>query len=72
MKFYIKFHLYPNVGILAPSLYDNDNQRNLIYISRLKNKISRVSTLKHREFAQGDACFDFVVGCCLFMRKDFF
>ncbi len=68
-----KFHLYQNVGILAPSLYDNDNQRRSNgSISRLKNKISRVSTLKHKNLAQGDACFDFVVGCCLFMRKDFF
>jgi GT2 family glycosyltransferase len=68
-----KFHLYKNVGILAPSLYDNDNKRRSNgSISRLKNKISRVTTLKHKNLAQGDACFDFVVGCSLFMCKDFF
>ena len=70
---YKKFHLYENVGILAPSLYDNDEKRRTNgSISRLKNKISRVSAIKHKNFAQGDTCFDFVVGCSLFMRKDFF
>ena len=70
---YKKFQLYENVGILAPSLYDNDEKRRTNgSISRLKNKISRVSALKHKNFAQGDTCFDFVVGCSLFMRKDFF
>ena len=68
-----KFHLYENVGILAPSLYDNDKKRRSNgSISRLKNKISRALTFKHKNLAQGDACFDFVVGCSLFMRKDFF
>ena len=68
-----KFHLYENVGILAPSLYDNDKKRRTNgSISRLKNKISRASTFKHKDLALGDACFDFVVGCSLFMRKDFF
>ncbi len=70
---YEKFHLYENIGILAPSLYDNDEKRRTNgSISRLKNKISRVSAIKHKNFAQGDTCFDFVVGCSLFMRKDFF
>ena len=68
-----KFHLYENVGILAPSLYDNDKKRRSNgSISRLKKKISGASTLKHKNLAQGDACFDFVVGCSLFIRKDFF
>ena len=68
-----KFHLYKNAGILAPSLYDNDKKRRSNgSISRLKNNISKFSTLKHKNFAQGDTCFDFVVGCSLFMRRDFF
>ncbi len=68
-----KFHLYENVGILAPSLYDNDKKRRTNgAISRLKNNILRVSAFKDKSFAQGDTCFDFVVGCSLFMRKDFF
>ena len=69
---YKKFHTYQNVGILAPSLYDTDNKRRSNgYTSRLKNNISKI-TLENKNVAEGDCCYDFVVGCSFFMRKDFF
>ncbi len=70
---YEKFHLYENVGILAPSLYDNNKKRRSNgSISRLKDNFSRISSSINNNLAEGDTCYDFVVGCSLFMRKDFF
>ena len=70
---YERYSVYKDVGILAPSLYDNNNKRRSNgSISRLRKNVSKISNLNQKNFAQGDACYDFVIGCSLFMRKDFF
>ena len=70
---YKKSSIYENVGILAPSLYDMGNKRRTNgSISRLKNNISRISNSNDHHLAQGDTCYDFVIGCSLFMSKDLF
>jgi len=65
-----KYLKYENAGILAPSLYDNNNKRRTNGSnSRLKKTHSNDNKYN---IAQGDTCYDFVVGCSLFMNKDFF
>ena len=70
---YEKYFEYENVGILAPSLYDNENSRRSNgSISRLKIDYSKKNSINNiNNFAQGDTCYDFVVGCALFMSKFF-
>jgi len=70
---YKKYFQYKNVGILAPSLYDIDNKRRTNgSLSRLKKNISKIKNIKDRNIAEGDTCYDFVVGCSLFMSQNFF
>lgn len=72
-KLYEKYSLYENVGILAPSLYDINNiRRSNGSTSRLKKKIGKSLKNNNKNFAEGDACYDFVIGCSLFMSKDLF
>ena len=61
---------YQNFGILAPSLYDQNNiRRTNGSRSILKNKrISYVSS----NFPSGDACYDYVIGCAMLIEKQFF
>ena len=61
---------YQNFGILAPSLYDQNNiRRTNGSRSILKNKrISYVSS----NFPNGDACYDYVIGCAMLIEKQFF
>ena len=67
---YERYLNYENVGILAPSLYDNNNNRRTNGSnSRLKKNYSNTN---RSNIAQGDTCYDFVVGCSLFMNRDFF
>lgn len=68
-----KYLQYNDVGILAPSLYDmNDKRRTNGTNTRLKKNISKIKNLEPKNLAHGDACYDFVVGCSLFMNKNFF
>ena len=68
---YEKYLNYKNVGIVAPSLYDTNNKRRTNgSISRLKKNKSK--KLNVQNLAEGDTCYDFVVGCSLFMSRDFF
>ena len=68
---YEKYLNYKNVGIVAPSLYDTNNKRRTNgSISRLKKNKSK--NLNVQNLAEGDTCYDFVVGCSLFMSRDFF
>ena len=68
---YEKYLNYKNVGIVAPSLYDTNNKRRTNgSISRLKK--NRSKNLNVQNLAEGDTCYDFVVGCSLFMSRDFF
>ena len=68
---YEKYLNYRNVGLVAPSLYDTNNERRTNgSISRLKKNKSK--NLDVQNLAEGDTCYDFVVGCSLFMSRDFF
>ena len=62
-----------NIGILGPSLYDqNMNRRtngSISYIDHLKGiKISN----SHNNIPLGNTCCEFLMGCCYFMKRDFF
>ena len=70
---YKTYFSYENIGILAPSLYDNSNNRrsngSLSYINR--EKISKKNILNNQK-AEGNTCYQFVVGCALLIKKEFF
>ena len=70
---YKAYFNYENIGILAPALYDNDNNRrsngNLSFIN--KEKISKKNILNNQK-AQGNTCYQFAVGCAYLIKKDFF
>jgi len=70
---YDKFNKYDNTGILAPSLYDNNYKRRTNgSFSRLKDKPAKLLNSNLNNMPDGDTCYDYVIGCSLFMRKDFF
>ncbi len=70
---YNSYFNYENVGILAPSLYDNRNNRrnngNISYLNR--EKISKKNILNNQK-AEGNTCYQFAVGCAFLIKKDFF
>ena len=70
---YKSYFNYENVGILAPALYDNNNNRrnngNISYINR--EKISKKNILNNQK-AEGNTCYQFVVGCAFLIKRDFF
>ena len=70
---YNKFLSYKNIGIAAPSLFDeNGNRRSNGNISHIKrNKIFNKNLLND-EKAKGDTCYEFIVGCSFLIKKDFF
>ena len=62
-----------NIGILGPSLYDSNMKR------RTNGSISHIKRVRGRKLynsvnniPEGNMCCDFLVGCCLFMKRDFF
>ena len=62
-----------NIGVLGPSLYDSNMER------RTNGSISHVKKIRGRKISssinnipEGNMCCDFLVGCCLFMKRDFF
>lgn len=62
-----------NIGILGPSLYDHNMNRrtngSISYIDHLKGiKISNA----HNNIPFDNTCCKFLMGCCYFMRRDFF
>jgi N-acetylglucosaminyl-diphospho-decaprenol L-rhamnosyltransferase len=62
-----------NIGVLGPSLYDaNMKRRTNGSISHIKKM--RGSKLNNfvNNIPEGNMCCDFLVGCCLFMKRDFF
>ena len=70
---YDKYFQYKNAGILAPSLYDINNKRRTNgSLSRLKKNNFKIKNLQSKNMAEGDTCYDFVVGCSLFISKSFF
>jgi hypothetical protein len=70
---YKSYFSYKNIGILAPALYDNNNNRrnngSLSYINR--EKINKKNIL-NKQKAEGNTCYQFAVGCALLIKKEFF
>ncbi len=70
---YKSYFNYENIGILAPALYDNNNNRrnngSLSYINR--DKVIKKNILNNQK-AEGNTCYQFVVGCALLIKKEFF
>lgn len=69
---YEKINKYNNFGILAPSLYDENNfQRTNGSNSILKRNKSKMKN-KQYILPAGDTCFDYVIGCAILIQKKFF
>jgi len=70
---YKSYFSYKNIGILAPALYDNNNNRrnngSLSYINR--EKINKKNILINQK-AEGNTCYQFAVGCAFLIKKEFF
>lgn len=69
---YNKINEYNNVGILAPSLYSETNQRRSngsrsFLTKKLYKNIKNIDNS-----SSGDTCYDYVIGCALFMERNFF
>ncbi len=62
-----------NAGVLGPSLYDSNMKRrtngSISYVKRTRGK--KLSNFTNN-IPLGNICCDFLVGCCLLMKKDFF
>ena len=69
---YSKFTEYDNIGILAPSLYSENNERRTNGSKSYFRKKSFRNKKKINDFAVGDACYDYVIGCAMLVKKDFF
>jgi len=72
LALYDKINKYDNIGVLAPSLYSQNNKRRTngsrsFLTKKLYNKIKEIDN-----FAYGDTCYDYVIGCALFMKRNFF
>jgi GT2 family glycosyltransferase len=71
---YSTFLNYDNdIGVVGPSLYDSNMKR------RTNGSISHVKKIRGRKLSssinnipEDNMCCDFLVGCCLFMKRDFF
>ena len=62
-----------NIGVLGPSLYDaNMKRRTNGSISHIKKMRGRKLNNVVNNIPEGNMCCDFLVGCCLFMKRDFF
>ena len=62
-----------DIGVVGPSLYDSNMKRrtngSISHVKKIRgNKIS--SSLNN--IPEDNMCCDFLVGCCLFMKRDFF
>jgi GT2 family glycosyltransferase len=62
-----------DIGVVGPALYDSNMKR------RTNGSISHIKKIRGRKLSssknnipEGNMCCDFLVGCCLFMRRDFF
>ena len=71
---YSTFLNYNNdIGVVGPSLYDSNMKR------RTNGSISHVKKIRGSKLSssinnipEDNMCCDFLVGCCLFMKRDFF
>ena len=62
-----------DIGVVGPALYDSNMKR------RTNGSISHVKKIRGSKLSssinnipEGNMCCDFLVGCCLFMKRDFF
>jgi len=62
-----------DIGVVGPALYDSNMKR------RTNGSISHIKKIRGRKLynsinniPEGNMCCDFLVGCCLFMKRDFF
>ena len=62
-----------DIGVVGPSLYDSNMKR------RTNGSISHVKKIRGSKISssinnipEDNMCCDFLVGCCLFMKRDFF
>ena len=62
-----------DIGVVGPALYDLNMKR------RTNGSISHIKKIRGRKLynsinniPEGNMCCDFLVGCCLFMKRDFF
>lgn len=72
LALYNKINVYDDVGVLAPSLYSETNKRRTngsrsFLTRKLYKNIRNIDN-----FASGDTCYDYVIGCALFMKRSFF
>ena len=74
LKLYSSFqNNIKNAGVLGPSLYDaNMNRRTNGSISYVKKTKGKKLSNFINNIPVGDTCCEFLVGCCLFLKKDFF
>ncbi len=70
---YKTFFMYENAGILAPSLYDKENNRRSNgSISHIKKRKIKKKNFFNYNYAEGNTCYEYAVGCAYLIRKDFF
>ena len=62
-----------DIGVVGPALYDLNMKR------RTNGSVSHIKKIRGRKLhnainniPEGNMCCDFLVGCCLFMKRDFF
>ena len=72
LALYNRINKYDNVGVLAPSLYSQNNKRRTNGSRSFLTKKSYKNIKEIDNFAYGDACYDYVIGCALFMERNFF
>ena len=72
LALYGKIFEYDNIGILAPSLYSQTNERRTNGSKSFLTKKGFNKSNKNNNFAVGDTCYDYVIGCAFFMKRDFF
>jgi len=62
-----------DIGVVGPALYDSNMKRRTNgSISHIKKIRGRKLSSSQNNIPEDNMCCDFLVGCCLFMRRDFF
>ncbi len=72
LSLYNKRNLYDNIGILVPSLFSQANERKTNGSKSYFKKIFNKEFIKNKNFAEGDTCYDYAIGCAFFMDREFF
>ncbi len=72
LALYNKKNLYDNIGILVPSLFSQANERKTNGSKSYFKKIFNKEFIKNKNFAEGDTCYDYAIGCAFFMDREFF